>query len=80
MSIYYFHVGRYSTSSQIYTYRANKISKDVISDGATIGSKIKALKSKPNQRDKLKSSYGVWSVTRDENDLVYAVCSSNDYP
>jgi hypothetical protein len=43
-------------------------------------SKIKALRSKPNERDKLRTAYGIWYVTHDENDIAYAVCTSDEYP
>ncbi len=43
-------------------------------------SKIKSLRAKVNERDKLKTSYGVWYVTRDENDVAYAVCTDDSYP
>jgi hypothetical protein len=43
-------------------------------------SKIKALRSKPNERDKLRTAYGIWYVTHDENDIAYAVCTTEEYP
>lgn len=42
--------------------------------------KTKALKAKANERDKLKTPYGVWYVTHDDNDIVYALCTSEEYP
>ena len=42
--------------------------------------KTKALKAKANERDKLKTPDGVWYVTHDDNDIVYALCTSDEYP
>ena len=45
-----------------------------------MASKIKALRSKTDQRDKLRTAYGVWYVTHDKNDISYAVCCEESYP
>ena len=45
-----------------------------------IPQKIKALRSYANERDKLKTQYGVWFVTHDNNDVAYAVCTQEEYP
>ncbi len=43
-------------------------------------SKIKSLKSKVDERDKLRTAYGVWHVTHDDNDISFAVCTDEGYP
>lgn len=43
-------------------------------------SKIKALKTKSGERDKLRTPYGVWFVTHDDNDICYALCAVDLYP
>lgn len=43
-------------------------------------SKIKSLRSKVDERDKLRTNYGVWYVTYDNNDICYAVCTDESYP
>ena len=45
-----------------------------------MASKIKALRSKKGEREKLRTAYGVWYATHDDNDICYAVCTSEDYP
>jgi vesicle-associated membrane protein 7/small nuclear ribonucleoprotein D3 len=45
-----------------------------------IPQKIKALKSRAGERDKLRTPYGFWFVTHDDNDISYAVCTSETYP
>ena len=45
-----------------------------------MASKVKALRTKTNEREKLRASYGVWYATQDENDICYAVCTTEDYP
>ena len=45
-----------------------------------MASKIKALRSKVDEREKLRTGYGVWWVTHDENDICYAVCTEESYP
>jgi hypothetical protein len=45
-----------------------------------MASKIKALRSKVDERDKLRTSYGVWYVTHDKNDISYGVCTDEAYP
>ena len=45
-----------------------------------MASKIKALRSKVDEREKLKTAYGVWFVVHDNNDISYAVCTAEDYP
>jgi hypothetical protein len=42
--------------------------------------KIKALRARTNERDKLKTQYGVWYVTHDDNDISYALCTNEEYP
>ena len=41
-----------------------------------LASKIKALKSKVGERDKLRTAYGVWYVMHDDNDISYGVCTN----
>lgn len=38
-------------------------------------SKLKALRTKEREREKLRTAYGVWWATFDENDICYAVCT-----
>lgn len=38
--------------------------------------KARALKAKANERDKLKTPYGIWWVTHDDNDICYALCTN----
>ena len=45
-----------------------------------MASKIKALRSKIDEREKLRTPYGVWYVTHDENDICYGVCTDEGYP
>ncbi len=40
-----------------------------------MGSKAKTLRSKVDDRDKLRTAYGVWYITHDDNDILYAVCT-----
>ncbi len=40
-----------------------------------MASKIKALRSKIDEREKLRTGYGVWWVTHDDNDICYGVCT-----
>lgn len=43
-------------------------------------SKIKALKSREGERNKLRTQYGVWHIIHDGNDICYALCTSDTYP
>ena len=45
-----------------------------------MASKIKALRSKRGEREKLRTAYGVWYAIHDENDICYAVCTNEEYP
>lgn len=76
---------RYSTSSQIYMVNKEPSIKALTVDAEKVlpteinfqmSSKIKALKSKSNERDKLRTAYGNWFVTHDDNDVCYAVCTT----
>jgi hypothetical protein len=40
-----------------------------------MATKIKALRSKVDEREKLRTGYGVWWVTYDDNDICYGVCT-----
>ena len=45
-----------------------------------IASKAKVLQLKVGAREKLACDYGLWYVTRGEDDLFFATCVSDDYP
>ncbi len=38
------------------------------------------LKSKKGERNQLKTTYGIWHVTYDDNDVCYALCAADTYP
>ena len=38
------------------------------------------MRARTNERDKLKTQYGVWFVSHDENDISYALCTDEEYP
>ena len=87
MNIKYLSYSRYSTSIPIYSINQETSNKPLGADGEKVlawdtkmASKIKALRSKVDQRDKLRTGYGVWYVTHDKNDISYAVCTDEAYP
>lgn len=87
MNIKCLHYARYSTSIPINTIILDSSNKalqtdveKVITLTMQIAFKIKALKSKVGERDKLRTAYGVWYVTYDDNDVSYAVCTIESYP
>ena len=49
-------------------------------DETQMAAKIKALRSKIDEREKLRTGYGVWWVTHDDNDICYGVCTDETYP
>lgn len=55
-------------------------SRQSISKLIKMPSKIKALKSREGERNKLRTQYGVWHVIYDGNDICYALCTSDAYP
>ena len=44
-----------------------------------IVAKVKALRSRQGEREKLKTAYGIWFVTHYKN-IYYAVCTDETYP
>ena len=38
------------------------------------------MRSHSGERDKLRTQYGVWFVTHDDNDISYAVCTQEEDP
>ena len=78
---------RFSTSIPIYTVNQEPSNKSIASDAEKVfiilsqmASKIKALRSKKGEREKLRTAYGVWYAIHDENDICYAVCTTDEYP
>jgi hypothetical protein len=80
MSLASFLVAVYSTSTLLYTYRNSSFPFDISKDTRLIISKAKALRSRQGERERLNTDYGAWFLTRGEDDLLYAVCVSEEYP
>lgn len=73
-------VARYSRPDILLTYSNPAVTTPLKDDAKLIVSKAKFLKSKLGERDKLACDYGVWFVTRGEEDLLFAACVQEDYP
>ncbi len=65
MNIKYVMYSRYSTSIPIFYVNQEQSNKPMATDAEKMASKIKSLRSKENERDKLRTAYGVWYVTHD---------------
>lgn len=72
MNVKYLMYSRYSTSIPIFLVNQEQANKTIATDAdkvpylsSKMTSKIKALRSKANERDKLRTAYGIWYVTHD---------------
>lgn len=76
MSLNSFIVTDYLNSAILFQYQNPSFKKNINEDSKLIASKAKQLRSKIGEREKLKSDYGNWFITRGSNDLLYAACTT----
>jgi hypothetical protein len=63
-----------------YSYSAPKANPHLEADTKVVSTKAKTLRLRTGERNKFKSDSGSWFITRGKNDLVFALCSTEDYP
>ena len=67
-------------SKMAYQYVNSGCKGNVKDDAGLIVGKIKALKCRVAERERLKGEAGNWYITRGASDLMYAACVSEGYP
>lgn len=80
MSIVALLISNLTPPGLLYQYTNRSLKKDMKSDCNLIVSKAKSLKLNAGQKEKLNSDHGSWLVTKDDENLIYAACVTEDYP
>lgn len=80
MSLHSLLIIDYDSSTMVYQYLNINSKGSIKEDTKLIVGKIKALKCKVGERERLKGDAGNWYVTRGESNLMYAACAGEGYP